>query len=257
MRKAAATVCALLALSLMAVSFNACNFSFSTAKIKSATLARVIDEETAKPVKATESFYTWENTFYVSVELDNAPSGTELTGKWYQVSETGEELFIDSTDISITNAPYVYFSLSRKAEKLWPYGDYKLELILNGKHDRDVTFKVVPQYANGPITEICMTTAADQANRPLNPTDVFPANMDPIYACVYAAQPAQPTLFSIAWYQETPEGPGLITSAEITIEAEQWLLFSFTPTAPLPKGKYFTDIMVNQVSFQKVPFTVE
>jgi len=257
MRKAAATVCALLALSLMAVSFNACNFSFSTAKITGVTMLKSYDKTAMKAGEATSTYFRWSPGFYAMVKLANVPSDTKVTGKWFVIDENGTPVFLDSSDITIQSGEEVYFSLPRQADKLWPYADYKLELILNGKHDRDVTFKVVPQYANGPITEICMTTAADQANRPLNPTDVFPANMDPIYACVYAAQPAQPTLFSIGWYQETPEGPGLITSAEITIEAEQWLLFSFTPTAPLPKGKYFTDIMVNQVSFQKVPFTVE
>ena len=113
----------------------ACSFSASTANIKDAYLAT--DPDGANP---TDSF-TQDQTFYLLVDLANAPDDTVLKASWIAAQVEGVEpgYVIDEVEIT-TGLPVVTFDLSN--DNLWPTGSYQVDLFLNGELDQSVNFEV-------------------------------------------------------------------------------------------------------------------
>ena len=128
-------------LSLIAILFSAlllvaCEFSASTANVKSATLAR--DADGAQPTTAFEP----TDTFYLIVDLANAPDDTAVKAVWY-AADTGAaaepNTLIDEASMTSGSA-VVTFNLS--PETSWPPGTYKVELYLNDELNQTLDFSV-------------------------------------------------------------------------------------------------------------------
>jgi len=115
----------------------ACEFSASTANITNAHMA--LDESDSQTVSA----YTPEApSFYCYFDLNNAPDDTVVKGTWTLVSAEGYDpnQEIDSAEITGGDDTY-YFSLGG-GEGLWPVGQYKIDLYLNGELVQTVNFEV-------------------------------------------------------------------------------------------------------------------
>lgn len=127
----------LLVLALVTV---ACEFSVSTAKIKSATLAK--DYADGKAVNPTTVFAPEDAVFHFVVEVANAPDDTTVKAIWHLVEAEGYEPSpIDEVAMTLESGQEVVdFTLS--ANQLWPVGKYKVELYLNDKLDRTLDFEV-------------------------------------------------------------------------------------------------------------------
>ena len=83
---------------------------------------------------------------YVTAEIDGVTTATKLTSKWIaektKVAPPNYE--IDTADV--TASPMMneaVFSLS-KPDQGWPAGDYRVDLLINGKLAEAVRFKVAP-----------------------------------------------------------------------------------------------------------------
>jgi hypothetical protein len=113
----------------------ACSFSASTANIEDAYMARDYDGE-----EPTTTF-AQEEVFYCIVELGNAPDDTMVKASWTAVNVEGAEpdTFIDETELT-TGSGSLRFELSN--DNLWPRGQYKVDLYLNGELDRTLEFEV-------------------------------------------------------------------------------------------------------------------
>lgn len=114
----------------------ACEFSASTANIASATLAR--DETGTQPT----TVFAQPETFYLVVELANAPDDTTVRSVWYAV-DVGDvappNTLIDEAELE-SGSGTLYFNLT--PESLWAVGDYKVEIYLNDELDQTLTFEV-------------------------------------------------------------------------------------------------------------------
>jgi hypothetical protein len=104
----------------------ACSFGARTATIKDAVLTS--DPEVGLP---TQSF-TPDDTFYLIVELDNAPNDTLLKSTWVavRVDDVEPDFVIDEVEIT-TGLPIVTFDLANPYP--WPTGVYRVDLYLNGE----------------------------------------------------------------------------------------------------------------------------
>jgi hypothetical protein len=120
--------------SLLVLVALACGIQFSTASISDATLAK--DADGNQPV----STFNQDDTFHLVVELANAPGDTSVKAVWTVVEADGVDPNFSLGEKEITGDGAAYFTLSN--DQLWPVGEYKVDLYLNGELDRTLEFQV-------------------------------------------------------------------------------------------------------------------
>ena len=109
--------------------------SFSTANIADARLAK--DEA---GTQATTTFNP-QDTFYLIVDLANAPDSTTVKAEWTAVSVAGADPNTVLDDVILTSGDGILtFDLTNNTP--WPAGEYKVDLYLNEELDRTLTFRV-------------------------------------------------------------------------------------------------------------------
>lgn len=120
---------------LLAALMLACDFSFSTANIPEAYMAADSDGQ-----QATTAFGQ-EATFYAIVSLSNAPDDTAVEARWYAVNAEGvdPEYFLDQASTTSGDA-VLTFHLAN--DMLWPLGEYRVDLYLNGELETSLNFTV-------------------------------------------------------------------------------------------------------------------
>jgi|GEM_PF-355663 len=156
------------------------------------TLAEGVDED-GRPLRPATVFATDADAFYCSFKVVDAPPGTEIRGKWIYVSGEaeeqigGENFVMDEMPITIEGTRYAwvyYLRPSYLPDYRWPEGEYKVVLDVNGKEDASLPFTVKEMEAvpsKGDVSEVTMSTAVDEDDRPLNPTTVFADDTEKFY----------------------------------------------------------------------------
>lgn len=143
----------------------ACEFSASTANIKSATLAK--DPDGKQPATTFET----NEPFYLIVDLANAPDSTTVKAIWYAVdvgSVAPPNTLIDQNSIQ-TGSGIVTFDLTPSGQ--WAPGTYKVELYLNDELNQTLNITVngeIIQAAPEPTAEPAATEAPTVADAPQN-----------------------------------------------------------------------------------------
>lgn len=111
-------------------------FSFSTANIQNATLARDPD--------ATErtTVFAPDETVYAVMELRNAPEDTELQAIWYavEVPNTEADTELGRSDEIESTSGEIWFSFFPRDG--WLPGRYRVEILLNTLVDQTLTFEI-------------------------------------------------------------------------------------------------------------------
>ncbi len=133
---------------LSALLLVACEFSATTANVKSATLAA--DEAGSRPTTTFEP----SDTFYLLVDLANAPDDTTVRAVWYAVdvgSAAAPNTLIDEASMT-TGSAVVTFDLAH--DDAWPPGAYKVDLFLNDELNQTLNFSV-----NGEVAQAEPTAA--------------------------------------------------------------------------------------------------
>jgi|SRR6185437_1743523 len=130
----------ILACVAMICMLSGCEFSFSTANIGSAVLARGYAGGNATGV--TTSFHPSDNPLHCVVTLNNAPDGTTLKVDWVAVSVGRQHNYeLDTTTLTTTNGENIAnFQISYP--RAWPTGTYKAVIYLNDKLDRTLRFPI-------------------------------------------------------------------------------------------------------------------
>lgn len=128
----AAMLAALLLVSL------ACSFSASTASIRAATLSR--DAEGTQPT----TVFSPGDTFYLIVELANAPDDTTVRATWtaVEVEATDPNTFIDEAELASGSGTLTFDLVNNQGQ--WPAGNYKVDVYLNDELERTLEFQVQP-----------------------------------------------------------------------------------------------------------------
>ncbi len=126
---------ALAALALIAGAL-ACSIEITTAYVRAANLVR--DETGAT---RTTSFAP-ADTFYLLVDLANAPDDSEVRVAWVQAGagEGGGDLVVGEETIR-SGSGKVLFSAAHPQQQ-WPVGEYRAEVYLNGDQTHTVPFTV-------------------------------------------------------------------------------------------------------------------
>jgi hypothetical protein len=119
----------------LAAAVLACGFSASTARITEAFLSA--DPDGAEP---TNVFFP-EETFYLIVELANAPEDTRVKAVWVavDVDEVDFDTVIDEAELETCDGRLT-FDLAN--DELWPAGNYKVDVYLNDNVVETLEFSV-------------------------------------------------------------------------------------------------------------------
>lgn len=114
----------------------ACSIRVTTAHIRAANLVRDPDGATR-----TLSFRP-DDTFYLIVELANAPADSEVKVVWVQVGagEDGADRVVGE-DVVRSGSGTLVFS-AEHPERQWRVGDYRAEVYLDGEQTHSLSFRV-------------------------------------------------------------------------------------------------------------------
>jgi len=124
----------------------ACSFNFSSANISEATLARDADGNDPTTV------FNQDDTFYVVVQLANAPDDTSVKAVWTAVEADGVDPNFTLDEAEVTSGGgELFFELSNV--KKWSAGTYKVDLLLNEELDRSLEFEVEGEVAAAEVEE--------------------------------------------------------------------------------------------------------
>lgn len=126
----------LFAFTMLFISILACQGgSISTANISDAWLA------TDEKGDSRTTVFSPSDTFNLFLELKNAPEDTALKVSWYAVKAEGEEAntLIHETEYKSSDDTIRFYLTNDQA---WPVGSYKVDVYLNGKLDKSLSFEV-------------------------------------------------------------------------------------------------------------------
>jgi hypothetical protein len=127
----AAAICALLLCT--------CSFSWTTARVTSAQLAT--EYKQGQAVNPTSVFSPSDHVLHLVVVVSNAPDDTKVGAVWYAVDAGGSKnQKLDSANVTLNGEDHLDLTLSNTAN--WPRGQYKVELMVDGKRDRSLSFEV-------------------------------------------------------------------------------------------------------------------
>jgi len=128
---AAAALCALLLCT--------CSFSWPTAHVTSAQLATSYRQ--GKAVNPTSVFSPSDHVLHLVVVVANAPNDTKLGAAWYVVDAGGQkDEKLDSASVTLKGEDHLDLTLSNTAN--WPRGQYRVDLMVDGKRDRSLGFAI-------------------------------------------------------------------------------------------------------------------
>ncbi|MCA9974349.1 MAG: trypsin-like peptidase domain-containing protein, partial [Anaerolineales bacterium] len=130
---------------------------FSTANIAAAQLAQDADGT------QTTTTFAPQDTFYLIVDLRNAPDGTKVKASWTTVNAEGADPNTNLSDVELeSGSSSLTFDL--KNDGPWPAGDYKVDVYLNDELNRTLDFKVSGGTAQAePPSESATETVSEPA----------------------------------------------------------------------------------------------
>ena len=107
--------------------------------VASLTLGSAIGAD--KKVAKEEDTFKKGDTIYAAVGTTGAAASAKLTARWSYEGKSGEKLVKeDSQDIAPTGDATTEFHISKPDG--WPTGDYKIEILLDGKSVATKAFRV-------------------------------------------------------------------------------------------------------------------
>jgi hypothetical protein len=114
----------------------ACEASISTAKISEAYMTANEDGS------GTTTIFSGDQTFYCIVKVSNAPDDTTLKAVWTAVDVEGVDPGFLIDEVELTTDGQNEFTFNLQNDGLWPAGNYKVEIFLNGTLDQTLEFAV-------------------------------------------------------------------------------------------------------------------
>lgn len=232
----------------------ACNFT--TAHVEKVVFARDVNAETKEPLDETRSFHGSDVVLHCAVKMANTPSGTTVKARWYFMQDDTQEV-IDTTEIVMENSGWIDFNLTLTRNSL-PYGDYAVDLFINGEFDQTVPFTIEPAFTDGYIREAVTARELSETYFPTQPTAVFPAGVAYVFAPVYVSEQPAGTTFGAQWFQHFENGSREPISAfELPFDDAGWIGFSLNLPEGIPAGTYSVDLSVNGEVAHTLEFRAE
>lgn len=245
-----------IALSALALLLVVQSCSFTTAHIERAVFSRQVNPETKEPLDETTSYHGSDAILHCSVLMANAPTGTMVKAKWYQKVD-GKQEVLDTTEIKLESSVWIDFNLSLTQNNL-PYGEYAVDLFIDGKFQQTVPFTIEPAFPDGVIKEAVVARTLSESFFPTEAASTLPSGIAYVYAPVYISGQDEGMIFGANWYQHVGDGDrALISAFETAYDQEGWIGFSLNVPKGLPIGNYSVDLTVDGEVAHTLEFTTE
>lgn len=253
---------ALTVISLMAVLAPACSFSFSTARIAEARMAKGVTEK-MEPIDPTSTFETTDGVIHCLVGLDSAPEKTAVKAVWTVVNAQGQspnEKIGETATEAGGEKNVVDFSYTPPPAGL-PVGEYKVDIYLNsepGKEEKPAKSLTFSVKAGRPMINEAIVSASEDGS----PVTEFPAGTAIFYCTATVRGAAAGTQVSASWVAvetSVAEANQEIRRAPVVLEAGQnKLKYNLSYDGGFPPGKYRVDIYIGDstTAAKSVTFTV-
>lgn len=180
-------------LGLIFLFVTACNSSEGEVRFSTATIAQATFAKDSSGVERT-TVYDPEDTFYLLVDLANAPDGTAVKAEWTAVDVDGADpnTVLDNVEL-VSGSGDLTFDLVNDGS--WPVGRYKVDLYLNGELDRTVDFMVSaglaqveePTAVADPIAETGAVSGLENVKTAVIQIEAQGSFIDPEFGQVYNA----------------------------------------------------------------------
>jgi len=128
--------------------------SYTSANISDVVMSEGVYEDNYEPINTTETFSTNADSFHLTGEMNNVPSNTKVSSKWYYLDASGdewdgtliienEEKLMGEAELNIDQSQRVHFFYTRNTDYEWPEGDYEVKIYIEGKGNvENVQFSV-------------------------------------------------------------------------------------------------------------------
>jgi hypothetical protein len=195
-------------------------------RVAAVTLTHKLDRDDRATDKVTA--FAPKDDFYASVEIAELKKGQQVEGRWYQGSKLVDSA---SADIeSFTRQGFVSFSL--KAKEDFAPGDYRMEVLIDGKLAKSTRFLVT-----APTAELLSSTMSrgitDDEGAPVDPTDTFLGDQPIYYVAQFEPLP-KGTQLEARWFEGDREFSSYTYDEEEGYEEAIYFHFSYTPDADSP-----------------------
>ena len=249
-------------LGMISVLAAACTFSFSSARIADATMAKGVSDK-MEAIDPTSIFDTTDNVVHCLVVLANAPEKTKVKAIWTVVNAEGQKpnaTFGETTVEGGGTKNAVDFTYTPPPAGI-PIGEYKVDIYLNpepGKESQPTKTVLFSVKSSGPI--ITGATLSDSENG--ESMTEFPADSRVFYCRVELRGAAAGMKLSASWVavEARATAPNYaIGTTPIVLEAGQNRVnYHLKYDSGFPPGRYRVDIFVGDstTAAKSVTFTV-
>jgi hypothetical protein len=195
-------------------------------RVAAVTLTHKLDNEDRATDKVTT--FAPEDDFYASVEVADLKKGQQVEGRWYQSTK-----LIDSASADIENFTRERFvSFSLKSREDFPPGDYRLEIMIDGKLAKSTRFTVAV-----PGPELLSSTMSrgitDEEGAPVDPTDTFTGDQPIYYVAQFNPLP-KGTRLEAHWFEGDSEFSTYNYDETEGFDEPVYFHFSYTPDPDNP-----------------------
>lgn len=249
-------------LSIVAGIGAACNFSFSTARIADATMAKAVSEK-MEPIDPTTTFETTDGALHCLVVLANAPEKTRVKAVWTVVNAQGQKPNDKFGETAVEGGGaknVVDFTYSPPPAGL-PVGEYKVDIYLNpqpGKDEPPAKSAAFSVKQGRPIISKATLSASENGDS----VTEFPAGT-PIFFCAVdlrgASAGTKVTANWIAVEAQATEPNFEIRQSSVVLEAGQDKVnYHLKYDSGFPPGRYRVDLYLGDstTADQSLTFTV-
>jgi hypothetical protein len=247
-----------LAAVIAAVLIGTAGCSFTTAHFTDVTMAKAVDKDVS-PVQKTTSFFKHDPILHCCALVANAPSDTKVKAVWLYKPEGKEVQRVDSVEIAVESKKWIDFTF-RPAHDGLPYGNYTVDLFIDGKYKQSVPFTVKPMIAEGVVREAVIASQVNEEFYPTELLSIFSPDVPKIYLPVYAMDVQAGTIITARWYQRMGGSETELVTTNFPVDESSWtgwIGFSLKPSKPLPQGAYRAEILENGQSRASLEFTVK
>jgi len=232
--------------------------SFTTAHVAEAYMCLGVDDQ-SKPVQKTDTFPTYQWLIHCSASIANVPSSTVVKAVWSKVGEgeNNDEKIVD-TEISIDNDSWIDFTFRTPIAGL-PVGKYKVDLYIQDKLDRTLTFTTYEDIPDSYIATAILATEVDEYNRPSQPVQFFTPETPLLHCATQVVLPQDKTInINAQWYQVLDKKEYLISEYPVEMDHTGWIDFTLTPSEKgLPRGLYRIVLLVDGTPVKSGNFEVK
>lgn len=220
-------------------------------EVKSPTLTRAMDAD-YKPTDPTSSFKKTEPVM-LSVNVVNMEKGAKVGANFYY-----RTVLLDNLEVTLDDGGSGFVGFTLKPDDLgWFGGDgYRIEVLLNGTKQTEVTYTVDASAPNPRVTALTLARGLDRNQRPQDETVEFTPE-ETLYASVTVADLLKGQKVTAKWFKGSEE----LESTDLTLDDglfifEQVLGFTLKPTGAFEPGDYRLDVLIDNKLSRSQRFSV-